>query len=86
MQTFARRTKEFHTFHYGTITSDVTYIKISSKRLNAFLSFFFLSQTFHKNKYLKDFFRVVATSKDRNGVEFIANMEGIRAVMSVNWF
>ena len=50
-----------------------------------FLSFF-LSQTFHKNKYLKDFFRVVATSKDRNGVEFIANMEGIRAVMSVNWF
>lgn len=50
-----------------------------------FLSFF-LSQTFHKNKYLKDFFRVAATSKDRNGVEFIANMEGIRAVMSVNWF
>ena len=50
-----------------------------------FLSFF-LSQTFHKNKYLKDFFRVVATSKDRNGVEFIANMEGIRTVMSVNWF
>ncbi|CAH3021344.1 unnamed protein product [Porites evermanni] len=35
-------------------------------------------KTFHKNKYLKDFFRVVATSKDRNGVEFIANMEGKR--------
>lgn len=46
VQTFARRRKKFHTFHYGTITSDVSYIKISSQRLNAILSFFFNPRPF----------------------------------------
>ena len=56
MQTFARRTKEFHTFHYGTITSDVTYIKISSKRLNAFLSFFFFVTDLSQEQIFKVLF------------------------------
>ena len=46
MQTFARGRKEFHTVHYGTITSDVSYIKISSQGLKAILSFFFDPRSF----------------------------------------
>ncbi|KAJ7372726.1 hypothetical protein OS493_018000 [Desmophyllum pertusum] len=33
-------------------------------------------QTYHKNRLLKKFFRIVSTSKDRKGVEFISTMEG----------
>ncbi|XP_073247484.1 gamma-glutamyl hydrolase-like [Porites lutea] len=35
-------------------------------------------QTYRKTKHLQDFFKVVSTSKDRKGVEFISNMEGKR--------
>ncbi|XP_020622508.1 gamma-glutamyl hydrolase-like [Orbicella faveolata] len=35
-------------------------------------------QTYHKNKLLKNFFRIVSTSKDRKGIEFISTMEGRR--------
>lgn len=35
-----------------------------------------LLQTYRKTKHLQDFFKVVSTSKDRKGVEFISNMEG----------
>ena len=34
-------------------------------------------QKYDENKLLKNFFRIVATSKDRNGIEFISAMEGI---------
>ncbi|KAL9956141.1 hypothetical protein ACROYT_G037577 [Oculina patagonica] len=35
-------------------------------------------QIYHNNSLLKNFFRIVATSKDRKGVEFISIMEGKR--------
>ena len=34
-------------------------------------------QKYDKNKLLKNFFRIVSTSKDRKGIEFISTMEGI---------
>ena len=36
----------------------------------------YLLQTYHKNKLLKNVFRIVSTSKDRKGIEFISTMEG----------
>ena len=41
---------------------------------------FVLVQTYNKNHPLKKFFRIVATSKDPRGVEFITMMEGIASM------
>ena len=41
---------------------------------------FVLVQTYNKNHLLKKFFRIVATSKDQRGVEFITMMEGIASM------
>lgn len=41
---------------------------------------FVLVQTYSKSDLLKTFFRIVATSKDRRGVEFISMMEGIASI------
>ena len=42
---------------------------------------FVLVQTYNKNHPLKKFFRIVATSKDPRGVEFITMMEGIESMV-----
>ena len=48
-------------------------IKLSSSN---YLFMSLLLQAYRKTKHLQDFFKVVSTSKDRKGVEFISNMEG----------
>ena len=48
-------------------------MKLSSSN---YLFMSLLLQTYRKTKHLQDFFKVVSTSKDRKGVEFISNMEG----------
>ena len=48
-------------------------IKLSSSN---YLFMSLLLQTYRKTKHLQDLFKVVSTSKDRKGVEFISNMEG----------
>ena len=63
MQTFAHGTKEFHTFHYGTITSDASYIKISSQGLNAILSFFFYPRPFTRTNILRTFLGLLPPAK-----------------------
>lgn len=63
MQTFARERKEFHTVHYGTITSDVSYIKISSQGLNAILSFFFDPRSFTRTNIQRTFLGLLPPAK-----------------------
>lgn len=45
-----------------------------------------LTSTFEANLALKKFFNILSTSKDRNGVEFVSTMEGIKyPIFATQW-